>query len=149
MRIFKAKLPLFFELDRLAGEFLGFLEGAIQKAASRRIYLRGAAYGGRMIWTLECGRLTLERIERVAKFPHEHEGTNQNERAQDVPTPERTCTEAIGGAEITNSVAHLVPPDKAEDTQGDGRDKQLHRPIRKSRFAVKGPYVVAHLCEFY
>ena len=104
VRINKAKLPLFFELDRFIRDIFGYLA---QWAAVRRdkksslalIALREAACE-RGIWAilsfgrypvcclienrflqLECGSLALEGVERIAEFPHEYEGTDKDEGA--------------------------------------------------------------------
>ena len=111
VRINKAKLPLFFELDRFIRDFFGYLaQWAVvrrdKKSSLALIALREAAFE-RGIWAilsfgrypvcclieicyclienrflqLECGSLALEGVERIAEFPHEYEGTDKDEGA--------------------------------------------------------------------
>ena len=111
VRINKAKLPLFFELDRFIRDIFGYLAPwAVvrrdKKSSLALLALREAAFE-RGIWAilsfgrypvcclieifyclienrflqLECGSLALEGVERIAEFPHEYEGTDKDEGA--------------------------------------------------------------------
>ena len=59
----------------------GSLHKLQQKSSPAKDVLARGCLWGEMIRFLERGGFILEGIERVAQFPHEYEGTNQNERA--------------------------------------------------------------------